>query len=63
MEGRIETWIEAKGFGFITAHDGKSYFAHISAIEGYTGRDTTEPPRRGAQVLFDCPTLAEERAH
>ncbi len=32
MEGKVKFFNESKGFGFITADDGKDYFVHISGL-------------------------------
>jgi CspA family cold shock protein len=32
MNGKVKFFNEGKGFGFITAEDGKDYFVHISGI-------------------------------
>lgn len=32
MKGEVKFFNESKGFGFITAEDGKDYFVHISGI-------------------------------
>ncbi len=34
MNGTIKFFNEGKGFGFITAEDGKDYFLHVSGIKG-----------------------------
>ncbi len=34
MEGKIKFFNESKGYGFITADDGKEYFLHISGLVG-----------------------------
>ena len=40
MKGNVKFYNESKGFGFITAEDGKDYFVHISGIpEGLELRD------------------------
>ena len=37
MKGKIKFYNEKKGFGFITAEDGKEYFVHqTGVIEGVT---------------------------
>ena len=32
MEGKVKFYNEMKGFGFITAEDGKEYFVHSSGL-------------------------------
>ena len=32
MNGTVKFFNEGKGFGFITAEDGKDYFVHISGL-------------------------------
>lgn len=34
MEGKVKFFNAAKGFGFITADDGKDYFVHQSNLVG-----------------------------
>jgi CspA family cold shock protein len=34
MKGVCKWFNDAKGYGFITAEDGKDYFAHFSQIQG-----------------------------
>ena len=34
MKGKIKRLIKERGFGFITAEDGKEIFFHRSAVEG-----------------------------
>lgn len=34
MKGKIKKLIKERGFGFITAEDGKEIFFHRSAVEG-----------------------------
>lgn len=33
MEGTVKFFNDMKGFGFITAEDGKEYFVHQSGVE------------------------------
>jgi len=40
MKGTVKFFNESKGFGFITADDGKEYFVHITGLaEGTRLRD------------------------
>ncbi len=40
MNGTVKFFNTSKGFGFITAEDGKDYFVHFSALpEGVTLRE------------------------
>lgn len=40
MKGSIKFFNEGKGYGFVTADDGKDYFVHITGVEqGYNPRD------------------------
>ncbi|MEJ2182455.1 MAG: cold-shock protein [Nitrospirota bacterium] len=48
-EGRVKWFNEAKGFGFITTHEGKDVFAHYSAIQGQGFKTLVE----GDAVSFD----------
>ena len=49
MQGTVKWFNDQKGFGFISADDGKDYFVHFSGIvsEGYK----TLP--EGAKVQFE----------
>ena len=47
MKGTIKFYNESKGFGFITAEDGKEYFVHKTALE--EGTSLAE----GDSVTFD----------
>ncbi len=47
MEGKIKFFDQTKGFGFVTAEDGKDYFVHISGLE--EGATVDE----GDDVTFD----------
>ena len=49
MKGKIKRLIKERGFGFITAEDGKEIFFHRSAVEG-ENFDTLE---EDASVEFD----------
>ncbi len=49
MEGKIRRLIRRKGFGFITAEDGKDVFFHRSALQGIRF-DTL---KEGDKVKFD----------
>lgn len=40
MKGNVKFFNESKGFGFITAEDGKEYFVHVTGItEGVRIKD------------------------
>jgi len=47
MKGKVKFFNEMKGFGFITADDGKEYFVHESGLK--EGTTITE----GDSVTFD----------
>lgn len=43
MKGKVKFYNNSKGFGFITAEDGKDYFVHSSGLsEGVTISDNDE---------------------
>lgn len=50
MKGTVKWFNASKGYGFITAEDGKEYFAHFSEIqcEGYKSLD------EGDKVSFEA---------
>jgi CspA family cold shock protein len=48
--GTIKKLVHDRGFGFITAEDGKEYFFHRSALEATTSFDSLAG---GEQVTFD----------
>jgi CspA family cold shock protein len=48
-QGTVKWFNDQKGFGFISATDGKDYFVHHSSILG-TGFKTL---KEGAQVQFE----------
>ncbi|HPS58050.1 MAG TPA: cold shock domain-containing protein [Spirochaetota bacterium] len=48
-QGTVKWFNDQKGFGFISATDGKDYFVHHSSIMG-TGFKTL---KEGAQVQFE----------
>ncbi|MGL5054663.1 MAG: cold-shock protein [Fusobacteriaceae bacterium] len=49
MKGIVKWFNEEKGFGFITAEDGKDVFAHFSAIQKDGFKKLTE----GESVTFE----------
>lgn len=58
MKGEVSKWFAEKGYGFVTADDGKSYFLHIKQISG------EEMPDVGTQVKFNVvKTSKGEQAH
>jgi CspA family cold shock protein len=50
--GTVKWFNEAKGFGFITAEDGKDVFVHYSSIQGNGFKSLAE----GDRVSFDTET-------
>lgn len=48
-QGKVKWFNDQKGFGFITADDGKDYFVHHSSIEG----DGFKTLPEGADVEFN----------
>ncbi|AYG01520.1 MULTISPECIES: cold-shock protein [Lactococcus] len=48
-QGTVKWFNATKGFGFITAEDGKDVFAHFSAIQG----DGFKTLDEGQKVTFD----------
>ena len=48
MKGTVKWFNEEKGFGFITAEDGKDVFAHFSQIKADGFKKLTE----GEEVTF-----------
>lgn len=49
MKGKIKRLIRERGFGFITAEDGKEVFFHRSALEG----ENFDALEEDASVEFD----------
>ena len=49
MNGTVKWFNEEKGFGFITAEDGKEVFAHFSEIQ----KDGFKALEEGQEVEFD----------
>lgn len=47
--GTVKWFNEAKGYGFITAEDGKDIFVHYSSIQGNGFKSLAE----GDKVTFD----------
>ncbi len=47
MKGTVKFFNNSKGFGFITAEDGKEYFVHVTAIKNQEKLD------EGTPVSFD----------
>jgi cold shock protein len=48
-QGSVKWFNDQKGFGFITAEDGKDYFVHHSSIIGNGFKTLSE----GAEVKFE----------
>ena len=48
-QGSVKWFNESKGFGFITAEDGKDVFVHFTAIQGEGFKTLNE----GQKVSFD----------
>ena len=49
MNGTVKWFNEEKGFGFITAEDGKEVFAHFSEIQ----KDGFKKLSEGEEVTFE----------
>ena len=52
MKGKVKWFSNQKGYGFITAEDGKDVFVHHSAILG----DGYKTLNEGQEVEFDITT-------
>ena len=48
-QGTVKWFNDQKGFGFISAEDGKDYFVHFSGIEGDGHKSLAE----GVKVQFE----------
>ena len=48
-QGKVKWFNDQKGFGFISATDGKDYFVHFSSIEGDGFKSLAE----GTEVEFE----------
>ena len=57
MNGTVKWFNEEKGFGFITAEDGKEVFAHFSEIQ----KDGFKKLSEGEQVTFEVTKGAKGR--
>jgi len=54
-KGRLKTWKDERGFGFIQPDDGsKDIFLHISALKG-----TSRCPKVGDIILYEIKTDSE----
>jgi CspA family cold shock protein len=42
VTGKVKWFDDKKGYGFITAADGKEVFVHYSAVQGHGHRTLTE---------------------
>jgi CspA family cold shock protein len=52
MKGTVKWFNDQKGFGFITADDGKDHFVHFSAIQ----EDGYKKLEEGQRVEFESTT-------
>ena len=48
MKGKVVTWVDDKGFGFIARENGDNVFFHVSRL-----KNASRKPRVGDSVLFD----------
>jgi cold shock CspA family protein len=46
LTGRVKTWIANRAFGFIETPDARSFFAHVSQVQG------DWEPMKGDEVEF-----------
>lgn len=49
MEGKIDNWVEEKGYGFVKGDDNQNYFLHISQLV-----PQDDIPDTGDRVRFDA---------